>query len=256
VSLALALRAVDGFVLATDSRATEGYTLEGPRTRDDSVKFIQLNDDCGVLTYGLSDIGHTGITNLKECVSKKFKYYNSLPRILDRAMDIFNRVSSDWEKGNSEVRRRDNDVGFVLAGYERGEKAFRVFNLQSPNFLPRRIKNGCLLAGQWHVSKFLMNKLYTKDMSVDALKHLAVFLLNSTMSVEKTVGGTIRLATITKSESFEWVSEDEVRCIAENNKIFRNFFQEQFYSALLSVVNNNPKETSEDLRKCQITLTG
>ncbi len=243
MSLTIALKAIDGLVLAADSRTTKGYTLDGPRTRDNSIKFTQLNDDWGALTYGLADIGRAGISSLREQISQGVSQYESLAPILDKGMEIFNRVSSDWDKRNSEIRRRERDVGFIIAGYEREEKEFRIFDFQSPEFAPRSVKNGCLLAGQWHIAKFFVNRLYTRDISVDRLKDLAVFLMNATMTVAKTVGGAIRLATITKSQGFQWVLEDEVKSITERNELFHSLFQEQLYSSLLSVVNDNRTQT-------------
>lgn len=238
MSLTIALKAFDGLVLAADSRMTEGYTLSGPKTRDDSVKFIQLKDNLGLLTYGLSDIGYAGITSLGEEISKDFNQRIQPESILDRSTWIFKKADSEWGRNNPQVSRRDNDVGFILGGYdgERGE--FVIFNFQSPDFLPKKIKSGCLLAGQWHVAKYFVEKLYKSEMSIELLSNLSVFLLDATTTVEKTVGGTISLATITKS-GFKWATIDEIDSIKERNSLFLEFFRERFYSALLSVVNSN-----------------
>lgn len=106
MSLTIVLKSTDGLVLAADSRMTEGYTLESPKTRDDSTKFMRLNDDVGVLTYGLSDIGYAGITSLKEKISKDSNYYLSLSPILDKGKLIFNKASSDWSKKKSGDKAR------------------------------------------------------------------------------------------------------------------------------------------------------
>ncbi len=241
MSLTIALKAVDGLVLAADSRVTEGYSLAGPKTRDDSVKFLQLNDDWGALTYGFSEIGHAGITSLKDEVLKRDGNSIVLNEMLDQAPHLFKRTSSDWAKSNPEIMRRDKDVGFIIAGYERQKKEFMIFNLQSPEFAPNQHQSGCLLAGQWHVAKFFVQKLYAGDISVEMLKGLGYFLLDATMSVEKTVGGAINLATVTESRGFQWVMEDEIRSIAEKNARFSKQFEEEFNSSLLSVVNDHQK---------------
>ena len=248
MSLAIVLEAIDGLVLAADSRATAGYTLDGPKTRDTSIKFIQLNSDWGVLTYGLSKIGHTGLSSLKEEVLKDMNHYISLPNILKMSKQIFKKVSSDWERKNSEIGRLDKDVGFILAGYERDDRAFRVFNFQSPEFTPKSPRNGCLLAGQWHIAKYLFNRLYTKEMDADRLKDLAAFLLDATMTVEQTVGGAIHLGTITRSGGFRWIIDSELEAIMEKNRAFNKLFQKHFYGALLAVRNHIQKETiGEDI---------
>jgi 20S proteasome alpha/beta subunit len=241
LSLTIALMGTDGLVLAADSRTTEGYTLAGPRIRDDSVKFIQLNENWGVLTYGLSDIGQAGITALRGEILKHPDNL-SLASVLDESTQIFSRVSSDWSRSNSEIGRRDKDVGFVIGGYDRKERGFRVFNFQSPDFLAKKLNGRCLLGGQWHIAKFLVRKFFTEEATADSLKALAVFLLDATMTVEKTVGGAIRLATVTESKGFQWLQEEEIRRILESNRPFLKFFQEHFYASLLSVVNSNRRE--------------
>ena len=55
MTLAMALRAYDGLVLATDSRATGGPQ----QSVDTSEKFLQVNRDVGVMTYGLAVPGYT-----------------------------------------------------------------------------------------------------------------------------------------------------------------------------------------------------
>jgi 20S proteasome alpha/beta subunit len=130
-------------------------------------------------------------------------------------------------------------VGFIIAGINRIEKDFEIYNFQSPEFIPKRVGSGSLLAGQWHIAKFFVNRLYTENMHVDKLTELAALLLNETMAVEKTVGGTIRLATITNSNGFRWVLEAEVKSITKKNELFRKFFKEHFHSSLLSAVNND-----------------
>ena len=241
MSLTIALTATDGLVLAADSRTTEGYTLGGPRIRDDSIKFVQLDESWGVLTYGLSDIGQAGITGLREEILNESGRL-SLASLLEKSIRIFDRASSDWSRSNSQIGRRVKDVGFVIGGYDREEKGFRVFHLQSPDFLARMLNGRCLLGGQWHVAKFLIRKFYSENVTVDFLKTLAVYLLDATMTVEKTVGGAIRLATVTESKGFQWVPEDEIRRLLESNKPFLRLFQEQFSASLSSVVNTYRRE--------------
>jgi 20S proteasome alpha/beta subunit len=241
LSLTIALTAADGLVLAADSRTTEGYTLEGPKIRDDSIKFVQLNEYWGVLTYGLSDIGREGITALKEKISKSLGNL-TLASVLKESTQIFAMASSDWSKSNSKIGRRDKDVGFVIGGYDQEERGFKVFHFQSPDFLSMRLNGRCLLGGQWHIAKFLVKKVFPEDARMDTLKALAVFLIDATMTVEKTVGGAIRLATVTEPKGFQWVSEGEIKDLSEANRPHLRLFQEHFYASLLSVANGHRRE--------------
>ena len=239
MSLTIALKAVDGLVLAADSRVTEGYTLQGPKIRDDSVKFIQMGENFGILTYGLSDIGNAAIVSLKEEIESNSKGDTSLSFILERGTNVFDAKSTDWARTNPGIKRRDKDTGFIIGGYDREDKDFKIFNFQSPDFSPKMVESGCLLAGQWHIAKFFTGRLYTgRGMPIEKARDLAVFLLNATMAVEKTVGGTIRVATITEPNGFQWISEDEVNAVIKKNSAFSRFFQEQLYSSLLRVMDS------------------
>lgn len=235
MSLTIALTSADGLVLAVDSRTTEGYTLEGPKIRDDSIKFVQLNEYWGVLTYGLSDIGREGITALKEMTSKSLGNF-TLASVLKESTQILTMASSDWSRSNSKIGRRDKDVGFVIGGYDQEERGFKVFHFQSPDFFGREFNGRCLLGGQWHIAKFFVKKVFSENARIDTLKALAVFLLNATMAVEKTVGGAIRLATVTESKGFQWASEEEIKHLLEANRPFLRLFQEQFYASLNSIL--------------------
>ena len=238
MSLIIALKGFECLLLASDTRMTEGYTLEGPKTRDDSQKFLSLGEHLAVLTYGLTEVGYTGITSLKDEVSKNAVQKITFPSVIEIGERTFKRVSSEWSSANQEIPRRDRDVGFVIAGYDMEKDWLRIFNFQSPDFLPKEAGSGVLLAGQWHVAKFFIRKLYKGDMSLEKLKHLSVFLLDSTMTVYKTVGGNIKLATVTKPCGFKWVTEEEVASIRLKNTTFSSFFQERFYSSLMSALNS------------------
>ena len=238
MSLIIALKGFECLLLSSDTRMTEGYTLEGPKTRDDSQKFLSLGEHLAVLTYGLTEVGYTGITSLRDEVSENAVQKITFPSVIEIGERTFKKVSSEWSIANQEIPRSDRDVGFVLAGYDTGKDCFRIFNFQSPDFLPKEAGSGVLLAGQWHVAKFFVRKLYKGDMSLEKLKHLSVFLLDSTMTVYKTVGGNIKLATVTKPCGFKWVTEEEVASIRLKNTTFSSFFQERFYSSLMSALNS------------------
>ena len=237
MSLTIALTGAEGLVMAADSRITKGYSLAGPKTKDDSQKFLQLNDHCGAMTYGLSDIGNAGVAVLKEEISNKPEEYTSISVLLERGKEIFSAISQNWKQENPNIKRADKDVGFILAGYEIEHSEFRIYSLQSPDFLPRKIESGCLLAGQWHIAKFLMNRLYTKNLSLVRLKELAALLLHETMTAEQTVGGAINLAVITQSGGFQWISPDELASIIKKNNMFLEFFRQKFYSALIGAAD-------------------
>ena len=59
MTLAFALRGSDGLVLAADSRVTSAEFTE-----DTSTKFLQINREIGVVTFGLAVVGFNAINRL------------------------------------------------------------------------------------------------------------------------------------------------------------------------------------------------
>ena len=79
MTLAMALRAIDGLVLAADSRVSG---KDG--TADTSEKFMQVNRDIGVMTYGLAQPGNRGISRLEDKVGQN-RWASSPPSTCDRS---------------------------------------------------------------------------------------------------------------------------------------------------------------------------
>ena len=229
MTLAMALRAYDGLVLATDSRATGGPY----QSVDTSEKFLQVNRDIGVMTYGLALPGYTGISRLVETVKSKREELTYFKPIADEAGSIFQRAYVDWLDSEKQQGREvppEFKVGFILGGYDSATNQFKVSHWESPEFQER--EQGDLLAAQWHVARFLLNKLFYPEISVEQLGELAVFLLVETAVSEPTVGGPLQLATITLSQGFQRLHEQDINEILRRSQkrfcLFRKILLETF----------------------------
>ncbi len=226
MTLAMALRAADGLVLVTDSRVTgKGGTA------DTSEKFLQVNRDIGVFTYGLAQPGYAGISQLvSEVNQNRWAHFS---KIAKEATRIFQRAYESWLKRQKGKRFRDV-TGFVLAGYDNLEtNQFLIMHYEiRPNpeqplgSVAMSAMPGDLLAARWHIARYLLNKFYYPEMTVNALAELAVFLMVETMTVEETVGGPIQMATITQTAGFQRVHyQDIVRMLQSQQKRFAHFNQ-------------------------------
>ena len=233
MTLAMALRAYDGLVLATDSRATGG-----PRQSDDtSEKFLQVNRDIGVMTYGLAVPGYTGISRLVEATKSRREELTYFRPIADAAGSIFRDTYLDWRHKEEQQGREtpaDLKVGFILGGYDSGTNQFKVSHWESSEFQEQQFAEGDLLAAQWHIARFLINKLFYPEISVEQLSALAVFLLVETAVSESTVGGPLQLATITLGQGFQRLHEKDVDEILQHSQkrfcLFRKTLLEIFSS--------------------------
>ncbi len=224
MTLAFALRGIDGLVLGADSRSSnsEGST-------DTSTKFLQINREIGVLTYGLTEVGHIAIHDLLNEVNRTNDFTTNKQRIVyfseiaKTAQNTFKRTFDDW------VKRKKSEIpdlhpnypgiltGFVLAGYDGNESnQFRVLSWNSPDFQPQ--ENPSIIAAQWHISQYLNNHLYFSEMNVELLKRLAVFMFVETANVSPTVGGQLQLATVTLENGFQRLHEREIQNLMNENQ--------------------------------------
>lgn len=225
MTLAMALRAIDGLVLATDSRITgRGGTA------DTSEKFLQVNRDVGVLTYGLAQPGYEGISRLVTEVNQNRWAHFSI--VANEAARIFQDAYEGWLSKQKE-KRFHGMVGFILAGYDNLEtNQFRIVHYEiTPDSrrafgFTQRFVSGDLLAAQWHIARYLLTKLYYPQITVDELAQLAVFVIAETMAVEETVGGPIQMAVITQAAGFQRVEQQGIaRMLQSQQKRFAHFNQ-------------------------------
>lgn len=225
MTLAFALRGSDGLVLGSDSRSSspEGST-------DTSTKFLQINRESGVLTYGLTEVGYKGINRLYNEVNRtddfdvKKKRLVYLSEIAEKAGSVFKETYDDWfsnfKKQNKDASP-DNPIfntGFILGGFDANEtNQFKIFFWKSPKF-EKEERPWDIIAAQWSISQYLSNHLYYAEMNVEQLKRLAVFMLVETEMTSNTVGGQLQIATVTIANGFQRLNEQEIGVLINENQ--------------------------------------
>lgn len=214
MTLAFALRGSNGLVLGADSRLT------GPGiSSDTSIKFLQVNREIGIMTYGLAEVGYDSINSIVETVNR-IRPADPGPRIVNfsEIAETARRICVEkfaeaadgirGSGGNPDDPRYT--TGFILAGLDINESSqFRVVSLQSPGFKP--VQEHDMLAAQWRVSQLLLGRFYYPQMDVEQLKRLAIFLLIETETVSDSVGGRLKIATVTLDNGFQFLSEGDVQ---------------------------------------------
>ena len=143
MTLAFALRGSDGLVLGADSR------VSGPfGTEDTSTKFLRVNREIGVLTYGLAEVGYQAITRLVDDVnaysdfssegSVKLVHWSEIVETAQKIFkDTFDELLPKYQKQYSDIKP-DNPrltTGFILGGYDSNEtNQFKIVHFQNPKF--------------------------------------------------------------------------------------------------------------------------
>lgn len=213
---------------------------------DTSTKFLQLNREVGVLTYGLAEVGYRGMTTLYDRINRTSEFSTPNARrvvYFDEIADIAERTFREsFERWIARRRRRDSAIdptnpqfltGFILAGYDANvTNQFKVLNWQSPNF--ERGERPYIIAAQWVVSQYLVSNMYYPEMTVEQLKRLGVAMLIETETVSPTVGGQTQMATVTLGTGFQRVNEPEIQAIMEENQPRFAAFRKTLLDELLS----------------------
>ncbi len=225
MTLAFALRGSNGLVLGADSRMTSSGGTE-----DTSTKFLQINREIGVLTYGLAEVGYNAINRLYDDVNQTRNFSNNTTRrtvhfseIISRAKTVFQETFTGYianmQKDTPSITGDEHELltGFILGGYDANEtNQFKIVHMQSPNF--QKDERSDIIAAQWHVSQFLVTHFYYPEMDVEQLKKLAAFLLIETETVSTSVGGQQKLATVTLRGGFQQLNEKEIEVLINENQ--------------------------------------
>lgn len=231
MTLAFALRGSDGLVLGADSRVSSPY-----HSSDTSTKFLQVNREVGILTYGLAEVGYLSINRLVDEVNhfknfsgeskKRIVHFTDIVTNAQRiCKEEFDKFIPKIQKESPDIQPDDKslETGFILGGYDGNEtNQFKIVNLQSPSFEPDYRQ--AIIAAQWHISQFLEHHFYYPEMNVEQLKKLASFMLIETETISASVGGRLNLATVTLRDGFQQLNESDVqKLISENQPRFARY---------------------------------
>ena len=228
MTLAFALRGSNGLVMGADSRVT------GPDgTADTATKFLRVNRDVGILTYGGAVVGLTTMNRIVDKVNnsndlargKRKVYFSDIQKITEQIFkDTFNEqltiINDNLKKeGKPELDPSDPQLvtGIILAGYDANEtNQFKIVHWTSPDFTMESRPD--IIAAQWHISQFLSRHFYYPEMDIEQLKRLAVFMLIETETVSTTVGGQLKLATVTLDQGFQLLNENDIQAIIKESQ--------------------------------------
>jgi 20S proteasome alpha/beta subunit len=230
MTLAMAIKALDGLVLATDTRKTGRAGVA-----DDSDKLMPVNRDIGVLTYGLAEPGYAGMTRLIAEVERN--RWAHFPLIATEAKRLLQESYDGWA-AERKATHMPGSLGFILGGYDHlDSKSFRIMHYElqpSPEqplgVFTAQLRTSQVLAGLWNVAQYLAAKLLHPEMTVREVAELSVLLLAQTMVVEPMVGGSMELALVTREKGFENLHAEQVADLlrtgqpsfAALNRIYRN----------------------------------
>lgn len=217
MTLAVSIIARDGIAIASDSRVTSGDP-RGPTTVNDTVKKIfELGDFCGLTIAGDGGLGASLIDVIYYELHKNPSYRTlSVDDMLGVVRDCAIKKYNEWFPNvNYEDRPT---LHIILSGYRKdiSNSNFidspEIFTLHSErNFSPHRwTLLGFMAIGITPLATYLLNSLYTKEISLKHALELATFSILETASQDGKVGKDIQLASFSLKQPFKLYTQDEI----------------------------------------------
>ncbi len=236
MTLAISIIAKDGVAIASDSRVTSGDP-RGPTTVNDTVKKVfELSDFCGLAIAGDGGLGASIIDLIYYELHKNPNYrYFSIDEMLSICCESAIRKYNEWF-GSMDFADRPT-LHMVLSGYRKdiSKSSFidspEIFTLHSErNFAPHRwTLLGFMAIGITPLATYLLNTLYTKEITLKHALELAAFAILETASQDGKVGKDIQLASLSLSKPFRIYIQDETYEYIYQADRHRNNLKKAFY---------------------------
>ena len=238
MSLAVAIEASDGIVLAADSRATFGDPRGMTAVNDTVQKIYRLSPRTAIALVGQAETGAALIQHITAGLAPQPGADVNAAAEAIRA--IGNQFFVQWfgppqfmmgPMGPAPVPRPD--VWFLLVGYgTSGEPKIMSLGSTPPyNFAPNLSTTGFATAGIVPLAVYLLNRLYKRGLSLEIAKDLAAYCIIETASQDGKVGGPIRLAVARGNADIVILTEDEIAEVSTRADRHRETLRNSFLQA-------------------------
>ena len=235
MSLAVAIEAIDGIVLAADSRATFGDPRGMTAVNDTVQKIYRLSSRTAIALVGQAETGASLIQHITAGLAAQPGANVEVAAELIRTLG--NQYFAQWfgppqfmmgPMGPTPVPRPD--VWFLLIGYGANGQA-KILSLGSTlpfNFAPNLSTTGFAASGVVPLAVYLLNRLYRRGLSLDIAKDLAAYCIVETASQDGKVGGPIRLAVARPNTDIVILNEEEVTEVSRRADRHRETLRNSF----------------------------
>jgi 20S proteasome alpha/beta subunit len=235
MSLAVAIEATDGIVLAADSRATFGDPRGMTAVNDTVQKIYRISPRTAVALVGQAETGASLIQHIT--VGLAAQPGASVDVVAESIRTIGNQYFGQWfgppqflmgPMGPAPTPRPD--VWFLLIGYTAANEP-RILSLGSTppyNFSPNLSTTGFATAGIVPLAVYLLNRLYRRGLSIEIAKDLATYCILETASQDGKVGGPIRLAVAHANADISLLDENQVTEVVRRANKHRESLKNSF----------------------------
>jgi 20S proteasome alpha/beta subunit len=225
MTLTVCLQGKDMIVVATDSRGTFGDP-RGATAQNDNIKKLYIVGNIVICSSGTSY--HTNIILEEVEVMVTASGLTGVTDIMQKVRDVANKRFNEWFPGFPLMSIPGQNPAFVrpllelsIAGYDFVEKRSipRMYSLSSIyHFAPTLHDYGFILSGVPQYALYLLNRLYSPDMDVKALEHLAAYVITETATQDGKVGGRVQMAIISPNSGASMLNNDDIDLIVNQNE--------------------------------------
>jgi len=217
MTLAVAIEARNGIVLAADGRATFGDPRGMTAVNDTVMKIFKPSSQIAVAMAGHADTGAALMHHITAALA-------ATPGAnVDQAAEIMrtvgNQYFSEWfgptqylVGANGPVPIPRPHVWYLLAGYAQDSQP-KILSLGSSppfNFAPNLSTTGFATIGIVPLAMYLLNRLYGRGLDLDIAKDLAAYCILETASQDGKVGGPMHAAIVRPTMETEILAAGEI----------------------------------------------
>lgn len=235
MSLAVAIEAANGIVLAADSRATFGDPRGMTAVNDTVQKIYRLSPRTAVAMVGQAETGNALIQHITAGLAAQPGA--NVDQAAETIRTLGNQFFGQWfgppqfmmgAAGPVPVPRPD--VWFLLVGHDANGQPRIMSQGSTPpfNFAPNLSTTGFAAAGVVPLAVYLLNRLYRRGLDLEITKDLAAYCIVETASQDGKVGGPIRLAVVTRDAETQVLADEESEMIVRRSERHRETLRNSF----------------------------
>jgi 20S proteasome alpha/beta subunit len=242
MSLAVAIEAANGIVLAADSRATFGDPRGMVAVNDTVQKIYQPNPRTAIAMVGSAETGAALVERIR--INLAQHPTADIDAVAELVRTTSNQFCTQWfgppqfmMGPSGPVALPRPDVVFVLTGYTTTAQP-KILTLASPaplNFAPNLSTTGFAAAGVVPLGVYLLNRLYRRNLDIEIAKDLAAYCINETASQDGKVRGPIRMAVITPTAGTSILTDEEIAAVAARVDRHRESLRNSFLNSVATL---------------------
>lgn len=212
MTLAVAIKASDGIIVAADSRGTIGDPRGLTAVNDTQQKLFQFGT-CALAISGAAEM----TLSLLDALTKQGL---SNPTDIDEAVASFAQGANIYDGWLAAVKEEHRPfMAVLLAGYRKTAPTVPMIYLLTSNtrFAPQLSGGYPMMVGVPQYAIYLSHRYYDPAMTMDNAAALAEYLITETASQDPKVGGPVRIAKVTPA-GYQPLTDTEVLALKKQNQ--------------------------------------